>query len=184
MAVHFIFICVLVVIVLVFLVTALFGAPYVPSGEREVFEVFRRLHKLTDEDVVVDFGCGDGKVLRVAMASGAKEAVGMELNPILAALARLKSRRDGWIKIRCGNMLRMKLPEDMTVAYVFGVGWVMRALKPRLEEFANAQGRTVFVVSKAFEFDGVKAVKKWGGFFLYTIKPSEGGQSPLKKKML
>jgi predicted RNA methylase len=156
-------------VVLIFLATALFGAPFVPSGEREAINAFKNLEPLTKSDVLVDFGCGDGVILRAAVKSGAGKAVGIELNPILAAVARMRSRGDKRVQVCCDNMLTMRLPENMTVVYVFGLDRVMRMIKPRLEQFAREKKRTIYVISKAFEFEGVKAMRENGGFYLYKI---------------
>jgi SAM-dependent methyltransferase len=153
----------------VFLVTALFGAPYVPSRRDEITEAFARLRPLTGEDVVVDFGCGDGVVLRTVAGLGVKRVVGVELNPMLALLARLRSWKDKRVRVKCGNMLMVKLPKDMTVAYIFGLDRVMRMLKPRLVAYAKEQGRDIWVISLAFEFVGMKPEKKWGAYGLYRI---------------
>lgn len=157
----------------VFLGTALFGAPFVPSREAEVEEAFKRLHPLGLKDCVVDFGCGDGVVMRAAIKAGARKAVGLELNPILAVVARWRCMGKKSISVRCCNMNRCKLPEEMTVAYVFGLDRVMRMIKPGLERFVREQGRAVYVISNAFEFEGMKSVKKWGSFYLFEILPEE-----------
>jgi SAM-dependent methyltransferase len=164
---------VVLVILGVFLGTALFGAPYVPSREAEVEEAFRRLRPLKAKDCVVDFGCGDGAVLRAAIKAGAGKVVGLELNPLLVLVARWRCRKEKRILVKCCNMNRCKLPEEMTVAYVFGLDRVMKMIRPRLERFAKSQGRTVYVVSNAFEFEGMKPVKKWGSFYLFEILPEE-----------
>ena len=155
---------------LIFLGTALFGAPYVPSREAEIMEGFAHLHPLTKNDVVVDFGCGDGVVLRAAIRSGSGKAIGLELNPILAATARLKSYRERKIKIKCGDMRLVRLPKDMTIAYVFGLDRVMKMIKPQLERFARENKRDIYVLSYAFEFSDIKPIKRYGGYYLYIIK--------------
>jgi hypothetical protein len=161
---------VVLAVIMLFLITALFGAPYVPSRKKEIMGVFTYLRPLNHKDVLVDFGCGDGVVLRAAVKSGAGRAEGLELNPILASFAKMKSRGNRRIKVRCGDMNMMRLPEDMTVVYVFGLDRVMKMIKPKIEKFAREQGREIDVISHAFEFAGMKAEKKYRGFYLYKIK--------------
>ena len=158
------------VVVGVFLGTALFGAPYVPSRQKEVKMAFLKLKPLTNKDVVVDLGSGDGVVLGVIARLGAKRALGIELNPLLAVISWWRNRRYKNVQTRCGNMLSVRLPEDMTVAYIFGLDRVMRMLLPRLEVFAREQRRDVYVISLAFEFAGMKPEKKWGAYGLYRIR--------------
>jgi len=152
-----------------FLVTGLFGAPYVPSKRKELREAFTGLKKLTSKDVVVDFGCGDGVVLRAAVNAGAGRAVGIELNPMLAMIAKWRNRRNKKVQVKCANMLSVKLPEDMTVAYIFGLDRVMRMLLPRLKKYAREQGRDIWVVSLAFEFKDMRPVKRRGAYVLFKI---------------
>ncbi len=58
-------------------------APYVPS-EPEVVRQMLEVAGVGSEDVVYDLGCGDGRILVMAVKEfGAKEAVGYELNEAL-----------------------------------------------------------------------------------------------------
>lgn len=164
------FIVLVLIIVGIFLLTGLFGAPYVPSKRRELEQVFVKLKPLGAKDVVVDFGCGDGVVLIAAARAEAGRVVGVELNPILAMVAKWRCRKYENIEVRCGNMLGVKLPEDMSLAYVFGLDRVMRMILPRLSRFAREQGRDVLVVSLAFGFPEIKAEKTWGAYGLYRIR--------------
>ena len=52
--------------------------------------------ELTDDDVVVDLGCGDGRLLVAALGAGAGAAIGLEVDPVVAALARERVHRAGW----------------------------------------------------------------------------------------
>lgn len=164
---------VFLVLVMVFLVTALFGAPYVPSIEEELGAAFGELRPLGKRDVLVDFGCGDGMVLRAAVKAGAGRAVGLEINPILAVVARLKSRGEKKVEVKFGDMTRVKLPADMTVVYVFGLDRVMKMLVPVLKKFAAEQGRSIDVISKAFEFEGMRPITKTHSHYLYRIEPND-----------
>ena len=77
----------LLVIILLFCVTALTGAPYVPSHRHDVQQALTKLYRLGAEDCLVDMGSGDGVVLKVARQQGAR-AFGVELNPLLVLLSR------------------------------------------------------------------------------------------------
>jgi len=160
----------LAVIVGVFLVSTLFGAPYLPSRYKDVVEAFEKLKPLTRRDVVVDFGCGDGVVLKAVGADAkVKRVIGIELNPFLALVSKWRNRGNKKVRVRCGNMLSVKLPEDMSVAYVFGLDRVMRMLLPRLLAYSREYKRDIWVVSLAFEFPGMAPVKKWRAYGLYKI---------------
>ncbi len=141
---------------------------YVPSRREEVREAFLKLRPVGKEDLVVDFGCGDGVVLGVAASFGAK-AVGVELNPFLVWVARWRNRRKKGVRVICGDAMMVRLPEGMTVAYVFGLDIMMRRLLPRLRRYAREEGREIFVISHAFEFPGVRALEEFGSYRLYKI---------------
>ena len=74
------------VLVGLFLLTALRGAPYVPSRSRDLERAFDELYKLAADDLLVDIGSGDGRVLMMAVKRGAR-AVGFEINPVLAKVS-------------------------------------------------------------------------------------------------
>jgi SAM-dependent methyltransferase len=156
-------------VALVFGITMSFGAGFIPSRRSEIREVFKKLKPLTEKDVVVDFGCGDGTVLREAVQSGAGRAVGIELNPLLVALARAKNRGNQKIQVKYGNMTKVKLPDDMTVAYIFGLEKVMKALRPTLERYAQEHHRDIWALSLAFKFEGMRPIRAHGGYRLYKI---------------
>jgi ribosomal protein L11 methylase PrmA len=148
----------------------LFGAAFVPSHRLQTRQAFKKLKPLTKKDVLVDFGCGNGVVLEEAIKNGAGRAIGIELNPFLAILAHVMNHKNERIKIKCGNMTKVKLPEDMTVAYIFGLKKVMKKLKPVLERYAKEHGRTIWVISLAFKFNGMKSIKSYGSYWLYKIE--------------
>ena len=57
--------------VLIFLLTALFGAPYVPTQKKQIESAFTKLRPFKKNDVLVDLGSGDGVVLDEAIRAGA-----------------------------------------------------------------------------------------------------------------
>ena len=76
----------IVIILCVFFGLVVFrGAPYVPSKKTYINQAFSDLYPLTDKDVLVDVGSGDGVVLRSATKFGAL-AIGYEINPILVIM--------------------------------------------------------------------------------------------------
>ena len=86
---------IVVICVLIFLLTALFGAPYVPTQRKQIESVFSKLRPFKRNDVLVDLGSGDGVVLDEAIRAGASKVIGYEINPILVLISclRLRSNR-------------------------------------------------------------------------------------------
>src|SRR5579863_3157455 len=90
-------------IVLIFGIVVFRGAPYVPSHRRFARAAFRTLYPLSDKDVLVDLGSGDGIILRLAAERGAR-AVGYEINPILVAITWLFGHHNPKISVRLADI--------------------------------------------------------------------------------
>eukprot|EP01006_Ploeotia_vitrea_P053696 TRINITY_DN67807_c3_g9_i1.p1 TRINITY_DN67807_c3_g9~~TRINITY_DN67807_c3_g9_i1.p1 ORF type:complete len:211 (-),score=96.91 TRINITY_DN67807_c3_g9_i1:38-670(-) len=69
-------------------------SPFVPTSH-EAVAAFLKIAKVTKDDVVVDLGCGDGRVvIAAAQQSGARECYGVELNGELVERARKAASGD------------------------------------------------------------------------------------------
>ncbi len=153
------------------------GAPYVPSKRRDVQRALTELYELGDTDVLVDIGSGDGIVLRVASAQGAR-AVGYEIHPILVAVSRWLSRGDARVSVRQANFWRTDLPRETTVVYTFGDGRDIEKMGAYVQHQATKLQRELAFISYAFETKQ-KPLKKVGAHFLYIYKPLHGDNEPL-----
>lgn len=83
----------LIVLVICFGGVLLFGAPYLPTLRPQV-KAALDLADLKAGDTLLELGCGDGKVVLAAARRGLK-VIGYELNPLLASVAWLRTRRYG-----------------------------------------------------------------------------------------
>lgn len=158
-----------------FLLTALTGAPYVPTRRKESREVFTKLRPLTQSDVVLDIGSGDGAVLVEACAHHAK-AVGYEINPVLVLLSRWRIKKYG---TRCQVVMRdfwrTPFPDDTTVVYTFGDSRDIRKMHAKVVKEATRLGRTLDFVSYGFEVPGEKAAKTHRAHHLYKVSALHSG---------
>ena len=93
-----------IVLVLVFGGTALTGAPFVPSRRKELDIIFKKLYKLNKNDLLVDLGSGDGKVLKAASDFGAR-ALGIELNPFLVLFSKVRFIGNPRVKVRMNDII-------------------------------------------------------------------------------
>lgn len=160
---------ILFAIVLIFALTALTGAPYVPSKTTELKRAFRHLYKLWPDDLLVDLGSGDGVVLKAARECGAR-AFGVEINPLLVLLTKLRFWRDKKVQVRSGNLFRINFPVETTVVYVFGEDRDINKMAAAIAKQAAKLGRDLYVISHAFPIENLKPLKTYRAYFLYKIK--------------
>ena len=159
-----------IILVLIFGGTALTGAPFVPSRRKELRIIFEELYKLGKKDLLVDLGSGDGKVLKAASEFGAK-AYGIELNPILVLISKIRFISNPRIKTVMRDFFRCDLPGDTTVVYVFGDGRDMKRITEKVEEQARKMKHPIYLISHAFEIPGHKVQKRCRAYLLYKINP-------------
>lgn len=157
-------------ILLPFGLAVFFGAPYVPSRKKYLNIAFEELYLLKENDVLVDIGSGGGVVLREASARGAK-TIGYEINPFLVVLSRFLSRKDNKVKILFADFWSAKLPDNMTVVYIFSVTRDMKKIIRKLQYEADRLRRPVYLINYGSELKGVKTVNKIDAYRLYVFSP-------------
>ena len=143
----------------------LFGAPYLPTMRRQR-EAALDLLDLKPGQVFYDLGCGDGRLLRAAAKCGLR-AIGYELNPFLALVAWLSTRRYGsLVSVRWANFWRADI-SDADGVFVF----LITPFMTKLDDFMRSQKFTnqVKLASYAFQIPGRKPAKKSNGVFLYNF---------------
>ena len=162
---------IILVIVLVFALTALTGAPYVPSRKKELELIFKNLDKLGKKDTIVDLGAGDGIVLKVAGGFGAR-GFGIELNPLLVAIAKVRLRKNKNLTMKCGNLFNVSFPKETTVVYLFGDGRDMGKMVEVVQKQSNKLKKDLYLISHGFKVQNEKPIKEYRAYFLYKIKHS------------
>ena len=147
------------------------GAPYIPSKRRDLGQAFRDLRPVTDDDVLVDLGSGDGIVLREARRAGVGRAVGYEIHPLLVVVSKILSRGDRSIDIRLKSYWSVDFPDDTTLVYTFGDGRDIRKMYDKVVREASRLGREIDFVSYAFEVPRVTPSAVHRTHFLYRVEP-------------
>lgn len=123
-------------VVLIFGLTVVFGAPYVPTRKRWA-EAALTLTEIEPDDVVVDLGSGDGTILKLVAKRGAR-VIGYEINPILVCVSRLRLwRYRHRTSVRMTNYWHVDLPAETTVVYIFALKRDMRKLSKYLDKQAK-----------------------------------------------
>lgn len=142
----------------------IFGAPYVPTLKRQRKTALDLLD-LKPGQAFCDLGCGDGRLLMAAAQKGCR-AIGYEINPVLAAIAWLRTRRyGGRVKVVCGNFWRANIT-DADAVFVFLIDRHMK----RLDKYLNRQfkDKRVKVVSYAFKVPNKKIASEVNALYLYN----------------
>lgn len=143
------------------------GAPYVPSHGRQLDVAFDELYPLTENDIVVDLGSGDGVVLRAAAARGA-QAIGYELNPFLALISRLRLRQYKKTTVFVKDFLTLdELPAGVTVVYAFTTGHNIEEIGRKMEQWAH-HGQLHFI-SYGFLLKNKTPIDSKGAMHLYAF---------------
>ena len=155
-------------VILVFSFTAFTGAPYVPSLKSEIKKAFTDLYSLSKKDLLIDLGAGDGIVQKIASNYGAK-SVGIELNPIIALIAKVRLRKYKNAKIICKNFYQYIFPKETTVIYVFGDSRDIKKITEKIESESKRLRKPLLVISNGFELPGHKAIKSVNAYKLYRI---------------
>lgn len=144
------------------------GGPYVPTRP-DIMERMLKLAKITPDDVVVDLGSGDGRLVIGAMNAGARRGVGYEIHPGLTKLSNWKIRRAGFEDraiVLNHSMWNANLA-DVSLVFLYQIPYAMGRMRKLLESQLAPGSR---VVSHAFEIPGWEPDAKEGNVLLYKIK--------------
>ncbi len=122
-------------------------APWIPTPVEVVVEALR-LSWAGPGDVLYDLGCGDGRVVVIAARDfGVDEAVGVEVDPLLAEAARYHARRagvEGRVRILEEDFRRVSLT-PATIVYLYLYPSINEALRPKLEAELRPGARVVTI---------------------------------------
>lgn len=150
--------------VLLFGLVVLFGAPYLPTLNRQTIAALDLLD-LKPGQTLLELGSGDGRVL-IAAAKRGVNSIGYELNPLLVIYSRIRTwRQRGLITVHWGNYWRKDWPPTDGI-FVFLLDKYMKKLDTNIiQRYPN---RRVKLVSFAFKIPGKKPTKEIDGVYLYV----------------
>lgn len=173
-------------VIVIFGTVVLFGAPYLPSLSSQI-GIALELVDLTEGQHLLELGCGDGKVV-IAAAERGLRVTGYELNPILALISWIRTRRyKGRVKIIWGNFWWRRLPACDGI-FVFLLPKYMGKLDKKITQDMKLwlsdssqrvdgqgqpglpQGSRVKLVSFAFKIPNKTITAQREGVFLYGYK--------------
>lgn len=146
----------------------LFGAPYLPTLSKQV-ETALELADLEPNEMLLELGCGDGKVLAAAARRGWR-AIGYELNPLLVLVCRLRTRRyKDRVQVRWGNFLTQKWPAADAI-FIFGLPRIMPQVDKKIVKSIIHPTK---LISFAFPVPGREVVRQRNGIYLYQYDPEK-----------
>lgn len=133
------------------------SVPFVPTPIEVVREMLK-LAELKPGEVLLDLGCGDGRVLVTAAKEFGARAIGIELRSDLVSRAVRNVIHEGVqdkVLVIQGNFFELKLP-PADVIFMYLLTSVNERLRPKLEKEAKVGAR---IVSHDFEVIGWKPKK-------------------------
>lgn len=153
------------ILVICFAGVLLFGAPYLPTLKPQVAAALE-LVALKPGDTLLELGCGDGKVVLAAARQGIK-VVGYELNPLLAAVAWIRTRRyRKQVQIIWGDFWQKPWPEAQAI-FTFLLPRYMAKLNKKVMQYPF---KPVKLVSFAFTIAEKPVEAEKAGVHLYTYR--------------
>lgn len=154
---------VLAILILIFGSVVFFGAPYLPTLEKQRKAALRLL-ALEKGQTLLELGSGDGTMLIEAAKKGVK-VIGYELNPILVlvSLWRTRKYREN-VRIIWGNYWYVVWPRTDAV-YTFLLDRYMEKLDKKIIQ--NYPEQKIKLASFAFKVPGKDPVKESKGVYLY-----------------
>jgi len=129
------------------------NAPYVPTPQVVVDEMLKQAN-LTQEDLVYDLGCGDGRILIAAAKQFGCRGIGFDLDLDLVARARENAREAGvedLVTIEVRDIFTVDL-KDASVVMLYLLPTVNTKLVPQLLELKPGTR----IVSHDFGIQGYK----------------------------
>ncbi len=130
--------------------------PYIPSHPTIVKKMVE-MAELTEDDVLYDLGCGDGRIMIAAAEQSGCRAVGFDINPELVRLARENAKANGlehMVTVEQRDVLTVDLSQA-TVVMIYLLPWIMEELIPQFDEM-NPGSR---IVAHDFRIAGCKPDK-------------------------
>jgi SAM-dependent methyltransferase len=147
---------------------------YVPTPY-DIVEAMIKLAGVNKDDVVYDLGCGDGRMVALAVKiGGAKKGVGVDIDPDRVKEANETVKREGVadkVQIRLGDALKVDDISECTVLLIYMGEDFDLLLRPILEKNLKPGTR---IVSHRFTFGSDKP--EWKPDKTETLTGKDGDQ--------
>ena len=167
---------------------------YVPTPDDIVQEMIK-LAKITEDDVVFDLGCGDGRIVIAAVQAGAKRGVGVDIDPQRISESKVNAKRvsvEDKVEFREADVLKIPDLSEASVVMIYMSEDFNRQLRPILQKTLKPGARVVshrFTMGPEWTPDRTETIKGQDGdtylLHLWTIKETtkdEAKQEESKKE--
>lgn len=156
------------IIVIVFGVVILVGPPYLPTLSKQINTALD-LMDLKPGQTLLELGAGDGRVMKAAAERGLN-VVGIEINPFLVIIARIRCwRYRKQVSIIWDDMWKAHWPQADGI-FTFMIQRQMERLDKKIVAWHE---KPVMLASFAFHIPHKAPTSKYNGIFLYKYgKPS------------
>jgi len=162
-----IFLLFYLIYLLFFLFPLFFGAPFVPTSNLKLKDMFE-LAAPKPGEILYDLGSGNGKIVIEAAKNYGAKAIGIDINPLLVYFSRKrinKIKLGDKAKIYYGNFFKKNISDaDIVITYL--LQWTNNKLEKKLLSELKPGAR---IVSLAFTFKNIPLVKFKNGLRLYQI---------------
>lgn len=125
------------------------GAPYVPTKQKSVTEILQSA-RLKKGARFLELGCGDGRVVKTAVEQFDTEGVGVDINPLLIAIAKARNKKNGKLKFQVADIFKTNLGSYDAI-YVFLMPEMLSKLK---NKFALECKKNALIISHGFKIEG------------------------------
>ncbi len=127
------------------LYSGIMGSPYVPTKKKRVAEILKHAG-LKRGQYLLELGCGDGRLLIEAAKKYGTRGLGIDVNPLVIAKARLLARGVNGIEFKVQNLWNTDMGKA-DVIYLFLMPELLKKLVPTLRKKAK---KGTLVISHAF----------------------------------
>ena len=153
-------------------IPALSGSPWWPAPKREVIKLLR-MAELRKDEKLYDLGCGDGRALIAAAREFGARGVGVEIDPLKAAIARFFVKSAGLsdrIEIIRASVMDVPL-HDADVVFLYLSHQLIDRMK---EKFLTELKPEARIASYGFMVRGLPLYKTADGLKGFVYKMSLG----------
>lgn len=164
----------LTLLLLLFLLSMIWppDSPWSPwwRTNKKVAHAIIKLAEITNKDVLIDLGCGDGTVLIEAASLRNAHGVGIEIDPLRVSVARLRIQAKGLtsvVEVKRENFFDTNISEA-SVVIVYLIPKTLKRLESKFFKELKPGSR---VVSYIYQIDFLPEIKrdKKNQIFVYRI---------------